>query len=104
MHYTSAHPAHTQRSIIYSHALRMSWICSYKADFEKHLVDMKLWFQARGYPSDLVQKEMNIVKFSSDWDKNRTKKKSNRVPLVFTFHPLLKDFGNITHKNPYVIW
>ena len=66
LHYTSAHPAHTKCSIIYSQALRMSRIFSYKTDFEKHLVDMKSWFQARGYPSDLVQKETNKVKFSGD--------------------------------------
>ena len=58
LHYLSAHPAHTERSIIYSQALRMNRICSYKTDFEKHLVDMKSWFQARGYPSGLIQKEM----------------------------------------------
>ena len=53
--------------------LRMNRICSYKTDFEKHLVDMKSWFQARGYPSDLIQKEMNKVKFSGNWDKNKEK-------------------------------
>ena len=47
-HYTSPHPAHTKRSITHTQALRMSRICSYKTDFEKHLVDMKSWFQARG--------------------------------------------------------
>ena len=41
LHYTSAHPAHTKLSIIYSQALRMSRTCSYKTDFEKHLVDIK---------------------------------------------------------------
>ena len=45
LYYTSVHPAHTKRSIIYSQVLRMSRICSYKTDFEKHLVDMKSWFQ-----------------------------------------------------------
>ena len=74
-HYTSVYPAHTKRSIIYSQALRMSRICFYKTDFEKHLVDMKSWFQARRYPSGMVQKEMNKVKFSGNWDKNKTKKK-----------------------------
>ena len=76
LHYTSAHPAHTKHSISYRQALRMNRICSYKTDFEKHLVDMKSWFQARGYPSDLIQKEMNKVKFSGHWDKNKAKKKS----------------------------
>ena len=65
--YTSAHPAHTKHSIIYSQALRMSRICSCKTDLKKCLVDFKSWFQARGYPSDLVQKEMNKkVKFSGN--------------------------------------
>ena len=41
LHYTSAHPAHTKRSIIHSQTLRMSRICYCKTDFEKHLVDMK---------------------------------------------------------------
>ena len=99
LHYTSAHSAHTKLSIIYSQTLRMSRICSCKTDFEKHLVDIKSWFQARGYPSDLVQKEMNKVKFSGHWDKNEAKKKSKGVPLVITFHPLLKDVVNIIHKN-----
>ena len=44
LHYTSAHPTHTKRSIIYSQTLRMSRICSSKTDFEKHLSDMKSWF------------------------------------------------------------
>ena len=60
---------------------------------------MKSWFHARGYPSDLVQKEINKVKISGDWDKNKTNKKSKRVPLVITFHALLKDFGNIIHNT-----
>ena len=59
LNYTSAHPAYIKLFVIYSQALRMSRICSYKIDFEKHFVDMKLWFQARGYPSDLVQREIN---------------------------------------------
>ena len=56
---------------------------------------MKSCFQARGYPSDMVQQEMNKVKFSDHWDKNKAKKKSKGVPFFITFHPLLKDVGNI---------
>ena len=37
LHYTSAHPNHTKRSIVY----RLSRICSYKTDFEKYLEEMK---------------------------------------------------------------
>ena len=79
----------------------MSRICSCTTDFAKHLVDMKSWFQARGHPSGLILKEMNKVKFSGHWDKNKAKKKSKGVPLVITFHPLLKEVGN-TQKSLFV--
>ena len=65
---------------------------------------MKSWFQARGYPSGLIQKEMNKVKFSGHWDENKAKKKSKGVRLVITFQPLLKDVGNIIHKNLYLLY
>ena len=98
------YPAHTKCSIIYSQALRMSGICCYKINFEKHFVDMKSWFLARGYPSDLIQKEINKVRFLGHWDKHKVKKKSKGVSLVITFHPLLKDVGNIIHKNLYLLY
>ena len=67
LNYTSARPAHTKRSIIYSQvALRMDRIYSYQTDFEKHLLIMKLWFQDRRSRGDLVQKELTKVKFSGD--------------------------------------
>ena len=47
---------------------------------------------------------MNNVKFSGNWDKNKTNKKSKGVPLVTTFHPLLKDFVNILQKNLYLLY
>ena len=59
--------------------------------------------QAKGYPSDLVQKEMNKIKFSGDWDKSN-KRTSKGVSLVITVHPLLKDFGNIIHKKLYLLY
>ena len=59
------------------------------------------WKQER--KMNKVQKEMNKVKFSGDWDKNKTKKKFKGVPLAITFHHLLKDFGNIIHKNLYLL-
>ena len=63
LHYTSAHPNHTKRSIVYSQTLRLSRICSYKNDFEKHLEEMKSWFRVRGYLDNLMKKEMSKVCF-----------------------------------------
>ena len=47
LHYTSSHPDHTKRSIVFSQALRVSRICSKKSDFLKHLEKMKWWFSVR---------------------------------------------------------
>ena len=58
LHDTSAHPNHTKRSIVYSQTLRLSRICSYQNDFEKHLEDMKSWFRVWGYPDNLMKEEM----------------------------------------------
>ena len=52
----------------------------------------------------MVQKERNKYRFSGDWDKNKTKKKSKGVALVIIFHPLLKDAGNIIHTNMYLLY
>ena len=65
---------------------------------------MKSWFQAGAYPSDLAQTGMNKAKSSDHLDKNKTNKKSKRVRLVITFHLLLKDVGNIIHKNLYLLY
>ena len=61
LHYTSAHPDHTKRSIVFSQAVRVSRIRYNKTDFERHLDDMKAWFQAKSYPKYLAQK-FNLIK------------------------------------------
>ena len=45
------------------------------------------------------KREIKKVKFSGNWDNNKTKKNSKGAPLVITFHPLLKGFNSIKHKN-----
>ena len=71
LHYTSSHPDHTKRSIVFSQALRFSRICSKKSDFLKHLEKMKSWFSVRGYPEYLIESEIKKAKSVS---KNRNTK------------------------------
>ena len=58
LHYSSSHPEHTKR---FSQSLRGSRICSQAEDFRKHTTEMTSWFYKRGYPKDLVEKEMGKV-------------------------------------------
>ena len=51
LHYTSFHPNHTKRSVVYSQALRIKKICSEEKDFEQHIHEMRSWFQKRANPN-----------------------------------------------------
>ena len=100
--YTSSHPHHTKRSIVYSQALRVSRICSFEEDFERHRNQMKLWFLNSGYPKRLIDKEVEKVKFPRTSRKRDTKMKG--ILLVITYHPLLKDFAGVIRKQLYILY
>ena len=92
LHYTSSHPDHTKKSVVYSQALRLSRICSEGKDFDKHICEMKSWFSQRGYPQKLIETENSKVKFSVQRVFHGSKIEKG-VPLVLTYHPLLKSIG-----------
>ena len=64
LHFNYSHPDHTKRSIIYSQALRLAKICTFENDFLQHKVEMKSWFQRRGYPEDVISTEMKKMNFN----------------------------------------
>ena len=102
LHYTSAHPNHTKRSIVYSQALRFSRICSYKNAFEKHLEEMKSWFRVRGYPDNLVKKVMGKVCFSKSTGSKSKSQESKGIPLVIKFYPKFKLIGQLLNKYLHI--
>ena len=51
--FTSFHPNKCMESILYSQYLRMRCICSRLSDFDKHVTNMTLDFEDRGYPIHL---------------------------------------------------
>ena len=103
LHYSSSHPDHTKKSIIFSQTLRLSRLCSKEIDFVKHKEEMKTWFLKRGYPESISQSEMDKVKFK----RQRSARKegiTKGVPLVITYHPLLKSVGNIIRNHLYILY
>ena len=56
LHYSSSHPDHTKKSIVYSQTLRLNRVCSVEADFVRRQKEMKSWFLKRGYPENIINK------------------------------------------------
>ena len=54
LHCSSSHPDHIKNSIIYGQNLRLSNICTYEEDFDKHALNMKSWFLERGYSKEMT--------------------------------------------------
>ena len=73
LHFTSSHPNHTKRSIVYSQGLWVKRICSEKEDFLKHRREIRLWFLKQGYPGYIVDQELGNVESSESSE--RTNKK-----------------------------
>ena len=100
LHYTSVHPNHTKQSMIYSQERRLSRICSYKNDFEKHLEEMKSWFRVRGYPDNLVKKEIGTVTFS----KSTGSKSKGQKSIAITFYLKFKLIGQLLNKQLHILY
>ena len=44
LHYLTAPPNHTKRTVVFNHTLCISRFCSYKEHFIKNRAKIKLWF------------------------------------------------------------
>ena len=91
-------------SIVYNQTLRLSRICFYKNDFEKHLEEMKSWFRVRGYPDNLMKKEMGEVCFSKSTGSKSKSQESKGVPLVITFHSKFRSIGQLLNKHLPILY
>ena len=97
--YSSSHPNHIKRFIVYSQSIRARRLCSFESDFLKHCSKMKSWILKRGYPENMIDEEMKKVKFSEKGSKNS--KGSKGVPFVVTHHPFLNCLSRIIMKIFY---
>ncbi|KAJ8027654.1 hypothetical protein HOLleu_32855 [Holothuria leucospilota] len=87
LNYSSFHPSHIKRSIIFSQLLRFKRICSDHADYEKavrHLVQSLL---ECGYPYKLISKEINRASHLSrdsvlSQKRNDLTAQPQRIPFV----------------------
>ena len=65
-------------------------------------MEMKSWFFKIGYPKNLVENKLGKVKFSNKVGNKQRKEKG--IHFVVTYHPILKNIGNIIRKNLYLLY
>ena len=97
--YSSSHPNHIKRSIVYSKSLRAR-LCSHESDFLKHCTKRNHFFLG-GYPEN-IDEEMNKVKFSEKISNNS--KLSKGLPFVVTYHPSLNCLSRIIKDNLNILY
>ena len=102
LNFSSAHPNHTKRSVVFSQTLHISRLCSNESDFERNKEKMRSWFVKREYPEKLIDSEIRKVKFNIR-ETNRKNKSKNGVPFIVTYHPLLNSLYGIIRKNLYLL-
>ena len=103
LHCSSSHPDHIKKSIIYSETLRLSHICTYEEDFDKHALNMKSRFLERGYSKQMIDSQMGKVKFSQRL-KAGSKQAGCGVPFLITYHPKLKKIAQIMIKLEHLLY
>lgn len=57
IHWTSAHPRHVKKSVIYSQLLRIKRNCSQEEDFEQGGKLLLEKFKERGYPANVIEEQ-----------------------------------------------
>ena len=102
LHFYSSHPNHIKRSIPYSQALRYRRIITDNNILHSELKNLKTKFLTRGYPHQIVDKQIdkvvsinrkNTLQYKSISEKNadflKFTKGGSFLPLILTYHPTL---------------
>ena len=100
LHYESSHPIHTRRSAVYSQALRIRRMCTKEKDSEKHLQELRSWFENRNYPEKLITEQLKKVTDMSRESllakKNVTQSKG--VPLDMDYSQSIRRVSGILYE------
>eukprot|EP00061_Rhincodon_typus_P003771 g20928.t1 len=87
---TFSHPASCKGTIPFSQFLHLHRIRSDEPNFNKGVSEMSTFFLNRGFPSTVVDRDLNQVgpiSRTSALTPSLPSLNSNRVPLVLTYHP-----------------
>ncbi|XP_078371353.1 uncharacterized protein LOC144655006 [Oculina patagonica] len=99
---TSSHPYHTKRSIPYSLALRLRRICSTENFFEHRVKELQQYLVKRGYKQRFISEQIDrarLVSRAESLQEHTRETRSDRVPLVITYNPALRNIQKILHNK-----
>ena len=102
----SYHPYHCSKSIRYSQALRINWICSETVLFDLRCNELEEWLIKRNYNPTVVRKQIRKDRaFSRDTLLETVKEVRNndRLALTLTYHPSIKNFLNVLNEAPILL-
>ena len=99
LEFTSFHPIHIKRSVVYSQGLTIKRICSSTVKTIEHLGRLRSWFCERGYPEKFVDRQLEKVYNKPREELFRPKEKSeNGVPFVTTFSQCIDKLGKVLQR------
>ena len=98
---SSCHPPHTFKGVPKGLATRIRRICSSPTSFQEQGNILKKHLTNRGYNPCKVQTAIDEMEQLDRQSLLQYKEKTHtdRVPLVTTYHPVLKDLGRILRKH-----
>ena len=101
LHAQSNHPKSLKDSIPYTEALQIQTICSTPLEFNKNCDIIKKRFKERGYPENLVIKQVDKLTNIKRKQLLSTNKRTiqNRLPVSITYNRYLPNISNIITKN-----
>ena len=99
---SSCHQYHCTKSIPYSQALRINWICLENVSFDLRFNKLEECLIKRNYNPTVVRKQ--IIKdstFSRDTllDKVKEVRNNDQLVLTLTYHPSIKNFQNVINEE-----
>ena len=95
------HPKSFKDSTPYSQALCIKLICSTTAEFNKNCNIITKRFKERGYPDNLLNEQVDIVKNMKSKQLPSTNKRTiqNRIPVSINYNRYLPNISNIITIN-----
>ena len=90
LHWSSCHPIHTRKGLVYSLAYRLRRICSTPEFLKNRLSELKQFLLARGYKSKVIDPAIERASSKQRCDAMARKPKTdnNRIPFVVRFNPV----------------